>query len=179
MSQQALHDLIIYQDRYFEILNEFFLNVTGCLPREFSTLDSFSESIRGMATALQENPSRAERSMVAFSTLEEELNKLYSEEGGKAFSAAKKLDACKLNLGGSGRFLQTQLNATRKSLLYSDTVLIPDPIMPWLERKRDEEQFRHVIPLQMAFFILHLCDLKGGEFDLPPFFVFPTTSPRF
>ncbi|MFD1089240.1 hypothetical protein N7V09_13850 [Shewanella seohaensis] len=26
----------------------------------------------------------------------------------------------------------------------------------------------------MAFFILHLCDLKGDEFDLPPFFVFPS-----
>ena len=46
--------------------------------------------------------------------------------------------------------------------------------MPWLEKKRDEEKFSHVIPLQMAFFILHLCDLKGDEFDLPPFFVFPS-----
>lgn len=174
MSQQELHDLIIYQDRYFEILTEFFLSVTGCLPRDFSPLDSFPESIQGMAVTLRENPSRAEKSMLAFSTLEKELNKLYSEEGGKAFSAAKKLDACKLNLGGSSRFLQTQLNATRKSLLYSDTVLIPDPVMPWLEKKRDEERFGHVIPLQMVFFILHLCDLKGDEFDLPPFFVFPS-----
>jgi hypothetical protein len=174
VSQQELHDLIIYQDRYFEILTEFFLNVTGCLPRDFSVLDSFSESIQEMAATLRENPSRAERSMVAYSTLEKELKRLYSEEGGKAFSVAKKLDACKLNLGGSSRFLQTQLNATRKSLLYSDTVLIPDPIMPWLEKKRDEEQFSHVIPLQMVFFILHLCDLKGNEFDLPPFFVFPS-----
>lgn len=162
MSQQELHDLIIYQDRYFEILTEFFLNVTGCQPRDFSALDSFSESIQKMAITLRENPSRAEKAMLAFSTLEKELKKLYSEEGGKAYSAAKKLDACKLNFGGSSRFLQTQLNATRKSLLYSDTVLIPDPVMPWLEKKRDEEQFDHVIPLQMAFFILHLCDLKGN-----------------
>lgn len=174
MSQQELHDLVIYQDRYFEILTDFFLSVTGCLPREFSPLDRFSESIKGMAISLKENPSRAQSAMVAFSNLERDLKKLYSEEGGKAFSAAKKLDACKLNLGGGSRFLETQLNATRKSLLYSDTVLIPDPVMPWLEKKRDEEQFGHVIPLQMAFFILHLCDLKGNEFDLPPFFVFPS-----
>ncbi len=174
MSQQVLHDLIIYQDRYFEILTEFFLNVTGCLPRDFSPLDSFSEAIQKLAITLRENPSKAESGMVAFLILETELKKLYSEEGGKAFGAAKKLDACKLNLGGSSRFLETQLNATRKSLLYSDTVLIPDPIMPWLEKKRDEEKFGYVIPLQMAFFILHLCDLKGDEFDLPPFFVFPS-----
>ena len=174
MSQQELHDLIIYQDRYFEILTEFFLSVTGCLPRDFSPVDSFSESIQGMAITLKENPRRVESCVAAFSTLEKKLKKLYSEEGVKAFSASKKLDACKLNLGGSSRFLQTQLNATRKSLLYSDTVLISDPIMPWLETTRDEEQFNHVIPLQMAFFILHLSDLKGNEFDLPPFVVFPS-----
>lgn len=174
MSQQDLHDLIIYQDRYFEILSEFFLNATGYPPRDFSPLDSFSESIQRLALTLRENPSKAEKSMVAFSTLVKELGKLYSEEGGKAFSAAKKLDACKLNLGGSSRFLQTQLNATRKSLLYSDTVLIPDPVMPWLEKARDEEKFSHIIILQMVFFILHLSDLRGDEFDLPPFFVFPS-----
>lgn len=176
MSQQELHDLITYQDRYFEILTEFFLDVTECLPRDFSPLEDFPESIRGMASILRENPKRAEKSMMAFSILEKNLKKLYSEEGGKAFSATKKLDACKLNLGGSSRFLQTQLNATRRSLLYSDIVLIPDPIMPWLEKSRDEEQFSHIIPLQMAFFILHLSDLKGNEFDLPPFIVFPSSE---
>ncbi|MGY3866766.1 hypothetical protein [Aeromonas bivalvium] len=174
MGQQQLHDLIIYQDRYFEILTEFFLNVTGCMPRDFSALNNFSESIQRMAVTLQENPSRAEKCMMGFSTLEKELKRLYSEEGAKAFSAAKSLDACKLNLGGGSRFLLTQLNATRKSLLYSDTVLIPDPIMPWLEKSRGEEKFSHVIPLQMAFFLLHLSDLKGAEFDIPPFFVFPS-----
>jgi hypothetical protein len=174
VSQQELHDLIIYQDRYFEILTEFFVNATGCSPRDFSPLESFSESIREMATTLRENPRKAEKSMMAFSSLEQNLRKLYSEESGKAFSAAKKLKACKLNLGGGSRFLQTQLNATRKSLLYSDTVLIPDPVMPWLEKKRDEEQFKHIILLEMVFFILHLSDLKRTDFDLPPFFVFPS-----
>ncbi|MBV7436252.1 hypothetical protein [Aeromonas sp. sif2416] len=174
MSQQELHNLITYQDRYFEILTEFFLGVTGCLPRKFSPLESFSEYVQRMAIILTDDPIKAEKSIAAFSILEEKLKKLYSEEGGKAFSAAKKLDACKLNLGGSSRFLQTQLNATRKSLLYSDTVLIPDPVMPWLEKARDEEKFNHVILLQMVFFTLHLSDLKGNEFDLPPFFVFPS-----
>jgi len=98
----------------------------------------------------------------------------YKQEASNAFVSAKNLDACKLNLGGSSRFQKTQLNATRKSLLYSDTVLIPDPIMPWLGTKRDEEKFNHIIPLQMAFFILHLSDLTGSDFDIPPFFVFPS-----
>lgn len=174
MNQEELHNLIIYQDRYFEILTEFFISVTGSLPQDFSSLDQFPESIQRMSKTLSENPQQAEKSISAFSNLEVNLKKLYSEEGGKAFSSAKNIDACKLNLGGSSRFLQTQLNATRRSLLYSDTVLIPDPVMPWLEKKRDEEKFNHVIPLQMVFFILHLSDLIGPDFDIPPFFVFPS-----
>ena len=134
MSQEELHNLIIYQNRYFEILKEFFVNVTGCLPKDFATVDDFSESIQKMAKELQENTQRAEKSINAFSDLEDKLKELYSTEGGLAFKSAKNLDACKLNLGGSSRFLKTQLNATRRSLLYSDTVLIPDPVMPWLEK---------------------------------------------
>lgn len=78
------------------------------------------------------------------------------------------MDACKLNLGGGSQFLGSHLNATRRALLFSDTILIPDPIMPWIERKREEERFNHVIPIQMAFFVLHLSDLLGQEFDIPP-----------
>jgi len=174
VNQKEIHDLIIYQNRYFEILTEFFVNVTGKSPRKFSSVDDFSESIQGMGKDLAEEPNRAEKAMYAFSDMEDKLKKLYGEEAANAFVAAKKLDACKLNLGGSSRFLKTQLNATRKSLLYSDTVLIPDPIMPWLEKRRDEERFNHVIPLQMAFFILHLSDLTGSDFDILPFFVFPS-----
>lgn len=174
MNQEELHNLIIYQKRYFEILEEFFVTVTGCLPNEFASVDNFSESVNQLPEKLKANPKKAEQSMNAFSVLEDNLKSLYDAEAVNAFCSAKSLDACKLNLGGSSRFLKTHLNATRKSLLFSDTVLIPDPIMPWIERKREEEQFQHVIPLQMAFFVLHLSDLIGPEFDIPPFFIFPS-----
>lgn len=174
VNQNELHELIVYQNKYFEILTEFFVNVTGSLPRDFSSVDNFSESVQKMATDLVDKPYRAKKAISAFSNMESKLKKLYSEEATNVFCAAKNLDACKLNLGGGSRFLKTQLNATRKSLLYSDMVLIPDPIMPWIEKKRNEEKFNHVIPLQMAFFILHLSDLIGDDFDIPPFFVFPS-----
>jgi len=174
MNQEELHDLIIYQDRYFEILTEFFINATGCLPRDFSTVDEFSESIQLLGKELIGNPQKQKNFINAFSNLEDKLIPLYADEGMKVFRWAKNLDACKLILGGSSRFLKTQLNATRKSLLFTDTVLIPDPVMPWFEIERKDEQFDHVIPLQMAFFILHLSDLTSSDFDIPPFFVFPS-----
>ena len=174
MNQEELHELVIYQKSYFEILTEFFMAVTGCLPQDFSTLDTFSESVRQLPERLRANPKGEAEFINAFSTLENKLRSLYSSESVNIFRSAKNLDANKLNLGGGSRFLKTHLNATRRSLLFSDTVLIPDPIMPWLEKKRDEEKFQHVIPLQMAFFILHLSDLLGEDFDIPPFFVFPS-----
>lgn len=174
MGQNDLHTLLIYQNRYFEILSEFFISVTGKTPQQFSSLNSFPESIRNMGEEISKNTSQASSLLSPYANLESKLKKLYLEESSTVFKAAQNIDACKLNLGGSTRFAGTQLNATRKALLYSDIVLIPDPIMPWLEKKRDEEEFQHVIPLQMAFFVLHLSDLTGNEFDIPPFFIFPS-----
>jgi len=168
MNQEDLHAMVIYQKRYFEILTEFFITATGQLPRDFSTLDDFSESVRSLSSKV------TEKSINAYYALENSLNLLYSDEAANVFRSAMNIDANKLNLGGGSRFLKTHLEATRKSLLFSDIVLIPDPIMPWLERKREEERFRLVIPLQMAFFILHLSDLLEDGFDIPPFFVFPS-----
>lgn len=166
--------LISYQQKYFEIVNEFFVEVTGKEARDFSDLDSFEQNISQMGEMYRYNVHRAERSMLAFSVLEDKLKSLYSAHGPDVFKIVKQLDCCKLNLGGSTRFLKTQLNATRKSLLFSDTVLIPDPILPFIERERSEERFHHIAPLQMAFFILHLSDLIGSEFDFLPFFIFPS-----
>ena len=174
MLQKEIHDLIIYQNRYFEILTEFFVNVTGSLPRDFSSVDDFSESVHRMGQTLAGNHHKAAKIMTAYSYLEDKLKELYIEEAGNAFASAKIIDACKLNLGGGSRFLGTHLNATRRSLLFSDTILIPDPVMPWLEKKREEEKFNLVNILQMAFFILHLSELISSDFDIPPFFVFPS-----
>ncbi|MDT3777171.1 hypothetical protein PJI16_06330 [Nitrospira sp. MA-1] len=174
MDQDDLHTLIIYQNRYFEILNEFFVSVTGKQPNEFAQLDSFSEAVNRMPDNIRGNIRRQVEIQNSYALLENNLKTLYSSEGADAFASAQRLDACKLNLGGGRSFKNTQLGATRRSLLFSDTVLIPDPVMPWIEKKRDEEKFHHVIPLEMAFFVLHLSDLLESEFDIPPFFIFPS-----
>lgn len=169
-----LHTITVYQTRYFEILEEFFTSVTGKTPQEFSSLGEFSGAVRKMGAEIQADKDRRSSMMIAYPRLEKKLSALYREEGVDAFIAVQNLSTCKLNLGGGSRFAETQLIATRKSLLYADTMLIPDPVMPWIEKNRDEEKFQHVIPLQMAFFILHLSDLLGEGFDVPPFVIFPS-----
>ena len=174
MNKEDFHTLMLYQNEYFDILSEFFISVTGKKPQNFSNLSDFNHNIKQLPEKLKYNAKRSREVNDAYPKLESKLKNLYNSAGLKAYRAAKNIDGCKLNLGGSSRFAYTQLNATRRSLLFADTVLIPDPIMPWFEKSRDEEKFKSVLPLQIAFFVLHLSDLIGNEFDIPPFFIFPS-----
>lgn len=153
---------------------DFFISVAGKPPSEFSSLEDFSVAVRRIPDEIRGNSKREAESLNAFSKLENNLRQFYSAESIDAYRSAKNLDVYKLNLGGSSRFLQTHLHATRKSLLFTDIVLIPDPIMPWIERDRTEERFRYVQILEIAFFVLHLSDLISDNFDIPPFFIFPS-----
>lgn len=174
MNKEDHRALLTYQNKYFDILTDFFVAVTGKLPHDFANLDGFSEAVRRLPNEIRENSKRESESINAFQKLESELRSFYKQESANAYLGAKSIDACKLNLGGSSSFLKTHLNATRKSLFFADIVLIPDPIMPWIERERSEERFRYVKPLEMTFFVLHLADLIGDDFDIPPFFIFPS-----
>lgn len=174
MIDSDLHTLKIYQADYFEIVNEFFINATGKSHEEFCVPSEFSIAVNRLGEELKADSSRSNRAKQSFATLESKLRRLYGNESIECFKSAKNISYYKVNLGGSSRFLETQLNATRKSLLVTDIVLIPDPIMPWLEAEREHEKFKSVHLLEAAYFILHLTDLLSNEFDLPPFLIFPS-----
>ena len=174
MKESDIHTITIYQKEYFDILMEFFVGVTGKTPKVFCETDRFSEAVREMGERYRGNQSKLQNSYHSYTILEEKLKKLYGKESIDCFKSAKNINCCKVNLGGSSRFYETQLNATRKSILFSDIILIPDPVMPWLETQREHEEFKLVQILQAAYFILHLKDMLSDEFDLPPFLVFPS-----
>lgn len=174
MKESDIHIITIYQKEYFDILMEFFVGVTGKTPKDFCETDRFPETVREMGEIYKGNQSKLQHSYNSYAKLEEKLKKLYGKESIDCFKSAKNINCCKVNLGGSSRFYETQLNATRKSILFSDIILIPDPVMPWLETQREHEKFKLVQILQAAYFILHLKDMLSDEFDLPPFLVFPS-----
>lgn len=153
---------------------EFFIGVTGKIPKDFCETNRFSEAVWEMGERYMGNESKLQKSYQPYVTLEEKLKKLYRKESIKCFNSAKNINCCKVNLGGSSRFDETELNATRKSILFSDIILIPDPVMPWLETQREHEKFKLVNILRAAYFILHLKDMLSDDFDLPPFLVFPS-----
>jgi hypothetical protein len=54
-----------------------------------------------------------------------------------------------------------------------DTVLIPDPILPWLEVNRPEERFSLVWLFRTAYFILQLKPLVDADLPYPCLCIFP------
>ncbi len=157
-----------YERTLFSILDEFFIRATGTSATAFSTIDNFADTIRSRASHI------APRSWDALVWLEEQLRPLYGKNAGEAFRLAKQLGGMKLVLGGGSRFLGSQLNSVSTSILYSDTVFVPDPIMPWLERERKEEKFRHVSLIQNAHALLHIKPLIDANLQNPAVLVFPS-----
>jgi len=151
--------IVAIQRELFGILEESFLRITGCKPTEFATFDTFDEVIRQGAQKL------AKRAPEAFVYAHTALSAFYSTRGTELYDELKKMGGLSFVLGGSSRFLGSQFASVRKMVLYADTILIPDPILPWVEDPRPEERFRDVLFLQSVFALLHLKPLI--DTDLP------------
>lgn len=158
------------QQEFFSILEEFFERATGKSPNDFATFDSFGEEIRGNATAL------SKKGPEAFRFAWEALPQFYKRERSAAFEEARQAAGLKFVLGGSSRFGKTHFDSVRKMLLYADTILIPDPVLAWMEAPRDDERFQHVLHIEAAFSLLHLKPIINAELPYPAVIVFPSSN---
>lgn len=174
MNTELLHQLIIYQKSYFELIHNFFVKFVGKNPDDFKDFESLGLYIKEIYENNKNNISYLSHLIQIRKDFLEKLVNLYKTESAQAFKAAQNLDVFKINLGGSSRFLKTQLNAVRKSLLLTDLVLIPDPILPWIENERAEEKLKNLRIIEAVYFVLHLKDLLAEDFEIPPFFIFPS-----
>ena len=156
------------QREFFEILEEFFRRATGRSAEDFAPLDSFGERIRAEA------PKLGLRGGQAFLYAHEAFGTFYKRFGSHLFSEAKNLGGLKLVLGGTSRFGESQLKSVLKMLLYADSILIPDPILPWIESPRAEERFRDVQLLEAAFVLLHLKPFADADLPSLPILIVPS-----
>ena len=164
-----MSNLVLARQRaLFELIAEFFERATGDSVRTFAARGRFDATIRARASLL------AAKGKEAFPWFEKLYRDFYAREQTSAFADARSLGGMKLVLGGSARFSSSQLASVRKMLLYADTVLIPDPMLPWFEDERSEERFRHVLLLQTAYWLLHLRPLVNADLPYPAILVFPS-----
>lgn len=172
ISERAVIDIVKeaadYQIELFETIGEFWGRAIGIPPEEFSTIEDFGETIRRRGRDFQY------RMDDAFTFAHTQLRTFYAQNGGKAYKLASRLAGTKLVLGGASNFGTSQFASTRSTLLYADTVLIADPLFPWLEDARQHERFGLITPLREAHAILHLRPLIDARLPHCPVFVFPS-----
>jgi hypothetical protein len=154
------------QREFFHILDEFFHRATGKSAEEFSEPSRFGDTIRNNVEGL------ARRCETALPWLHLQLMDFYNRDTTRTFIQAQQCGGLKLVLGGNSRFGESQFDAVRKMLLYADTILIPDPILPWVEVQRPEEEFRDVRLLEAVFQILPLKPLVDADLQYPAVVIF-------
>lgn len=168
MHASQLEELVIHQRELFAILEEFFLRAVGKSHSDFGSENELGHFFRQNARAIAENGKEA------FVWLEKRLGSFYQRHLTRPFKLASQLGGVKLVLGGSSTFLDTHLHAVRKTLLYADTILVPDPVLPWLETPRMAEGFRFPRIIQAAWAVLQLKPLVDASFQYPAVVVFPS-----
>jgi Family of unknown function (DUF5677) len=167
-SAPKLAPLVAVQREFFEILDEFFRRATGSSAGEFAQMDSFGDRVRAEAHNIS---SRAGQALMF---AHETLASFYKRFGSHLNSEAKALSGVKLVFGGSSQLHRSQLKAVSKMLLYADSILIPDPILPWIESPRVEEGLRTVRFLEAVFYLLHFRPLAEVDLPCPPILTFPS-----
>jgi hypothetical protein len=165
-------DLIVRQRRLFALAGEFFERVAGESAQSFAARGPFDEIIKQRAQTL------ARRGQTAYAWFEEQARSLYSANWRDVFRDARNAAGMKLVLGGANRLSGSHVGSIQKMLLYTDCLLVPDPILPWLETDRSEERFRHVHLLKQVFWLLHLKPLIDSDLPYPAVLIFPSWEKR-
>lgn len=156
------------QKEYFYILAEVFKRATGKGADKFSTPEDFGLAIKKDASKI------GKRLIDAYNWGAEQLIPFYEKYKGTAFQEGRNIGGLKFVLGGGSRFTKSHIPALKKMLLYSDTIFIPDPVLPWIESERREEKFRLTLLLENIFMILQLKPVVDADLAYPAVFVFPS-----
>ena len=159
------------QREYFSIIDDFLHNATDGLHKSVGTSYELIEQLKS-------SPSQANGADKAFEIAFTALQNFYTEHETILFSGARDIGGMKIVLGGSSRFTDSQFDSVRKMLMYVDTILIPDPILPWVESAREEEQFKFVHFLKNAFTLWKLKPIVDAPLHDMPILVFPSWEKR-
>jgi len=164
----SLEELVAYQRSLFELLDDIFKRVFGKSASEFATPHDFVDVMKKSVPQAIRGDARTYREGLA------SLHDFYGDHMLKAFAMAQSVKGMKLVFGGSSRFTPVHLDALQQTLLYGDTFLIPDPVLPWLEVERSEERFAGIQPLVQMHALLHLKPLVDADLPYPAIVVFPS-----
>ena len=164
----------------FSLQAEYFESMTGSPPERFVPKgSSFGDEIRNLGARLKGNRALAGRlhakSTAAFSA----LSNHYGESKNIRLAAARALPGLKAVLGGQQSITTSGVAAVRSTLLYCDTILIPDPVHRWLEKDSDAERFSQIRMLEDIYHLHQLRPLIDAREPGVPILIFPSWERMF
>lgn len=163
-----LEDVNEYQREYFALLDDTFRRTFGKAAKDFAAPNDFVDEMKKFVGT---NPHDIAGNVLSGLS---EISDFHAKHMGRPFGMSRCLQGMKLVLGGTSRFTPTHLGALRQVMLYADTFLIPDPVLPWLEEQRQEEKFGFVQPLVQIHTLLQLKPLIDADLPYPAVVVFPS-----
>jgi len=153
---------------YFQLLEEFFIEATGTTSEMFSKDESFGDHVRREAEII------ATRFYSAYPKYIPKIGQFHGKHSSVLLGSGEYIGGIKCVLGGSSRFPEPAFDGLRKFALYADTIFLPDPVLPWIESEREEEEFRHVHILEQTHNLLRLKPLIDANLPYPAVVVFPS-----
>jgi hypothetical protein len=162
---------------YFAQLQDTFVALTGQSPEDFGKVgdgSNFSEAVRKLGAKLSSDKKRQTKLAKAAPAAIAALQATMVRTNLTRTRGARALQGSKLVLGGNQRFNGAALAAARSMLLYTDTVLIADPVLPWFETSRAEERFRWPQILEQIFYLCRLKPLVDASLPYPAVCIFPS-----
>lgn len=166
----TLNKVVEVQRNYFSILEEFFTASTGEHPNKFLKKgENFANGIR------KRNAKKIATLMYhANQNFIPKIQQFHIDNIKILTNSHKVIGGLKCVFGGSSRVNQSTFDSYRKIALYSDTVFIPDPILPWVEVERIEERYNFVNLLQACYYLLKFKPLVDADLPFPAIIVFPS-----
>lgn len=154
---------------YFELLESFFVATTGATPTRFAVnQQAFVDRLRRDAKRIAGTAEKA------FAEYVPRIGRFHTKHTELLLGSSRALGGLRCVLGGSSRFPEAAFDGLRKFALYADTILVPDPLLPWMEVERDEEQFPRVSLLEQCYNLLRLKPLVFADLPYPAVVVFPS-----
>lgn len=159
-------DLKTYNLELFAKMSDAFSVLTDRPATSFQTLDEFNEEFG--------KDKYDEKRLRDFNKRVNELFDFYTEMA-LYRDVEVPLSSGSFTISGP-RFFPETFRAVTSMALYADTILIPDPVLPWLERERVEEFGAPAEMLSNLFNVLQLEPLVKADIPGTPIALFPTWS---
>jgi hypothetical protein len=167
ISESSAEEICSAMVEYFQLLEEFFINMTDNKAKDFNFEEYRSRMLSNPNT-------QSEKAHKIWMKYIPKIQDFHTRNTRLLLKCSNSIGGLKCVLGGTSRFTESALRGVRKFALYADTIFIPDPVLPWIEVDRIDERFPIIELILACQTLLLLKPLVDAKLSYPAIIVFPS-----